>query len=70
MKTKSGKRIADWAFKMCHRKKMYHSKEEAEKVCRKNKKKLGYYMKYYTCPICKGIHIAKDLDRMWAKCKK
>ena len=60
---------ADAVFKMCLRKKPYNTEEEAKKTCRAIWKRKKYYMKYYTCPICKSIHIATDLDRMWKKCK-
>ena len=51
-----------------HQKK--RDKGEAKKQCLKKQKELKYYMKYYTCPICKSIHIARDLDSMWKRCKK
>ena len=62
--------VSQRVFKMCLRKKKYHSGKEAARQCRKKQKELKYYMKYYTCPICKSIHIARDLDKMWARCKK
>ena len=62
--------ISERVFKMCLRKKPYNTEEEAEKACRGIWKRKKYYMKHYTCPICKSIHIAKDLDAMWKKCKK
>ena len=62
--------ISKRVFKMCLRKKKYPSKSAAKRQCYHKGKELKYYMKYYTCPICKSIHIAKDLDKMWAKCKK
>jgi hypothetical protein len=57
-------------FQMCLRKKKYATVEEAKEQCKKKEKEIKYYMKYYSCPICKSIHIARDLDRMWKKCKK
>jgi hypothetical protein len=62
--------ISERVFKMCLRKKKYASKSAAKKQCYHKGKELKYYMKYYTCPICKSIHIARDLDAMWKKCKK
>ena len=62
--------ISERVFKMCLRKKKYASKSAAKKQCYHKGKELKYYMKYYTCPICEGIYIARDLDKMWAKCKK
>ena len=62
--------ISKRVFKMCLRKKKYASKSAAKKQCYHKGKELKYYMKYYTCPICKSIHIARDLDAMWKKCKK
>jgi hypothetical protein len=61
--------ISERVFKMCLRKKKYASKSAAKKQCYHKGKELKYYMKYYTCPICKSIHIARDLDAMWKKCK-
>ena len=61
--------ISERVFKMCLRKKKYPSKSAAKRQCYKKRQELKYYMKYYTCPICKGIHIARDLDAMWKKCK-
>ena len=62
--------ISERVFKMCLRKKKYATKSAAKKQCYHKGKELKYYMKYYTCPICKSIHIARDLYRMWKKCKK
>ena len=62
--------ISERVFKMCLRKKKYASKSKAKKQCYHKGKEIKYYMRYYTCPICKSIHIARDLDKMWAKCKK
>ena len=66
----SKQNTSDMIFKMCLRKKKYASKSAAKKQCYHKGKEIKYYMKYYTCPICKSIHIARDLDKMWAKCKK
>ena len=57
-------------YKMCVRKKKYPSKRAAKRACFHKGKEIKYYMKYYTCPICKKFHIAKDLDKMWAMRKK
>ena len=47
--------------KMCLNKRLYITKEEAQKAFKRYTKKYKKPLRIYKCPICKGYHLTSKI---------